>query len=54
VVALYVMALAVGTAFQFFFIPSQGITGALGGPEDRARNYSLLAVGFSVASFSAR
>jgi MFS family permease len=51
VAALYVMALVVGTAFQFFFIPAQGITGALGGPEDRARNYSLLAVGFSIASF---
>lgn len=49
--ALYVMAFAVGTAFQFFFVPTQGITGALGGPEDRARNYSLLAVGFSIASF---
>jgi len=32
-------------------VPTQGITGALGGPEDRARNYSLLAVGFSIASF---
>ena len=51
VVSLYAMALVVGTAFQFFFIPAQGITGALGGPEDRARNYSLLAVGFSIASF---
>jgi len=51
VAALYVMALVVGTAFQFFFVPVQGITGALGGPEDRARNYSLLAIGFSIASF---
>lgn len=51
IAALYVMALVVGTAFQFFFIPVQGITGALGGPEDRARNYSSLAIGFSVASF---
>jgi len=51
VIGLVVMALAVGTAFQFFFVPTQGITGALGGPEDRARNYSLLAVGFSIASF---
>lgn len=48
---LYVMVFAVGTAFQFFFIPVQGITGALGGPEDRARNYSMLAIGFSIASF---
>jgi len=51
VAALYVLSLAVGTAFQFFFVPTQGITGALGGPEARARNYSLLAVGFSIASF---
>jgi MFS family permease len=51
VIGLVAMALAVGTAFQFFFVPTQGITGALGGPEDRARNYSLLAVGFSIASF---
>jgi len=49
--ALYVMALVVGTAFQFYFVPVQGITGALGGPEDRARNYSILAIGFSIASF---
>jgi MFS family permease len=51
IVALYVMSIAVGTAFQFFFVPTQGITGALGRPEDRARNYSLLSVGFSIASF---
>ena len=49
--ALYLLALAVGTAFQFFFVPTQGITGTLGRPEDRARNYSLLAIGFSIASF---
>jgi MFS family permease len=48
---LYVLSLVVGTAFQFFFVPTQGITGALGRPEDRARNYSLLAIGFSIASF---
>jgi len=51
VIALCAMAILVGTAFQFFFVPTQGITGALGGPEDRARNYSLLSVGFSIASF---
>ena len=51
IVALCAMAILVGTAFQFFFVPTQGITGALGGPEDRARNYSLLALGFSIASF---
>src|SRR4030095_7519889 len=51
IVALCAMAVLVGTAFQFFVVPTQGITGALGGPEDRARNYSLLSIGFSVASF---
>ncbi|MCC7487487.1 MAG: MFS transporter [Burkholderiales bacterium] len=50
-VALCAMAILVGTAFQFFFVPTQGITGALGQPEERARNYSLLALGFSIASF---
>jgi MFS family permease len=52
VTALCAMAMLVGTAFQFFFVPTQGITGALGGPGDRARNYSLLAIGFSIASFA--
>ena len=51
IVALCAMAILMGAAFQFFFVPTQGITGALGGPEDRARNYSLLALGFSIASF---
>jgi len=51
IIALIAMAILVSTAFQFFFVPTQGITGALGRPEDRARNYSLLAIGFSIASF---
>jgi predicted MFS family arabinose efflux permease len=51
VTALCVMAIVVGTSFQFFFVPTQGITGGLGGAGERARNYSLLAVGFSIASF---
>ncbi len=51
VIPLIVMATLIGTSFQFFFVPTQGITGALGGPEDRARNYSRLAIGFSIASF---
>ena len=51
VIGLCVMAVVVGTSFQFFFVPTQGITGGLGGAGERARNYSLLAVGFSIASF---
>ncbi len=36
---------------MFFFVAVQGLTGAVGSPEDRGRNYSLLSVGFSIASF---
>ena len=48
---LYFSALLLGTSSMFFFVAVQGITGAVGRPEDRARNYSLLSVGFSIASF---
>lgn len=48
---LYVTGLVLGFAFQFFFIAIQGTTGALGGPESRAHNYALLAMGFSAAAF---
>jgi predicted MFS family arabinose efflux permease len=49
---LYLAAAMMGISFQFFFVAAQGITGALGGPEQRARNYSILAVGFSLAAFA--
>jgi MFS family permease len=48
---LYVSVVILGTSFQFFFVAVQGTTGALGGPEDRARNYSIIAIGFSLAAF---
>lgn len=48
---LYVTALLLGSSFMFFFVAVQGITGAVGDPADRGRNYSLLSVGFSIASF---
>src|SRR5882757_8494676 len=48
---LYFTALLLGSSFMFFFVAVQGITGAVGDPEDRGRNYSLLSVGFSIASF---
>lgn len=47
---LYVAALLLGSSFMFFFVAVQGITGAVGEPADRGRNYSLLSVGFSIAS----
>jgi predicted MFS family arabinose efflux permease len=49
--ALYVTALLLGSSFMFFFVAVQGVTGAVGDEEDRGRNYSLLSVGFSIASF---
>lgn len=48
---LYFAALLLGSSSMFFFVAVQGITGAVGRPEDRGRNYSLLSVGFSIASF---
>jgi len=48
---LYFAALLLGSSFMFFFVAVQGVTGAVGSPEDRGRNYSLLSVGFSIASF---
>ena len=50
-VTMYCSALLLGTSFMFFFVAVQGVTGAVGTPEERGRNYSLLSVGFSIASF---
>ncbi len=50
--ALYISALLLGTSFHFFFVAVHGITGGVGGPENRARNYALVSLGFSAASFS--
>jgi MFS family permease len=48
---MYGAAFLLGICFMLFFVAAQGITGAIGRPEDRTRNYSLLAVGFSVSGF---
>lgn len=47
--ALYLSALLTGSAFHFFFVSVHGTTGGVGGPENRARNYSLVSLGFSAA-----
>lgn len=47
--ALYVSALLTGSAFHFFFVSVHGTAGGVGGPEHRARNYSLVSLGFSAA-----
>ncbi len=47
--SLYVSALLIGSSFHFFFVSVHGTTGGVGGPENRARNYSLVSLGFSAA-----
>ena len=48
---MYGTAFLLGLSFMLFFVAAQGVTGAIGKPEDRTRNYSLLSVGFSVSGF---
>ena len=49
--ALFVSAAIVGVSFMSFQISAQKATGGLGGPADRARNFSLLAMGYSISGF---
>ena len=49
ITALYVSALLIGSSFHFFFVSVHGTSGGVGGPENRARNYSLVSLGFSAA-----
>jgi predicted MFS family arabinose efflux permease len=48
---LYVMAVLLGTSFQFFFVAVHGTAGAIGGSEHRVRNYTAISIGFSLAAF---
>ena len=48
---LYVAAFMLGTSFQFFFVAVHGTAGAIGGSENRVRNYTAISIGFSIASF---
>jgi len=48
---LYVVALLLGLSHQLFLIPLEATVGGIGGPEQRARNYAILTMGWSLASF---
>ena len=48
---LFITAFLIGTSFHFFFVTVTGITGGIGGEENRVRNYALVSLGFSGASF---
>jgi MFS family permease len=49
--ALFGSALLLGVGFMAFQIAAQKTTGELGGSATRARNFSLLALGYSVSGF---
>jgi len=49
--ALFGSAMLIGFGFMAFQIAAQNVTGELGGPEVRARNFGLLALGYSVSGF---
>lgn len=49
--ALFIVAIIVGTFYNFFFIAQQRLVGEYGRPEDRVANFSRVGLGFSAASF---
>jgi MFS family permease len=50
--ALFATTALVGVSFMLFQVAAQNATGALGAPEERAKNFSLLALGYSVSGFA--
>jgi len=48
---LYVTAMVVGTGFMVYHVALNNVVGAIGGPADRAANFSWLALGFSAGGF---
>lgn len=48
---LVAVSLLAGTSFVFFNVSVQNVTGGIGRPENRARNFSILAIGYSVSAF---
>lgn len=49
---LYVTASVIGLAFMALQLGTQTLAGAIAKPEERARNFSLLSLGFACANFS--
>jgi len=50
-ITLYFSAVVLGTSFQLFFVAVHGTAGAIGGAENRVRNYTAISIGFSLAAF---
>jgi MFS family permease len=49
--ALFVVAFLAGAGFVFFNVSVQNLTGGYGRPEQRARNFSMLSIGYSISTF---
>lgn len=49
--ALFAIPTMMGAAFVFFNVAIQNLAGGYGRPEDRARNFGILTIGYSVSSF---
>jgi len=48
---LYFTTSLIGVSFMFFQVATQNATGDFGGPTERAKNFSLLAMGYSISGF---
>jgi MFS family permease len=51
IVPLYVATSVIGVSFMLFQLSMQNATGAFGPPAERAKNFSLLALGYSISLF---
>ena len=51
IVPLYVATSVIGVSFMLFQLSMQNATGAFGPPSERAKNFSLLALGYSISLF---
>ena len=49
--SLYVASVLIGSGFMLYQVAAQHIVGYIGKPEDRAVNFSVSALGFSVSGF---
>jgi MFS family permease len=49
--ALFATAILTGTGFMFFNVSIQTLTGGLGGQQQRARNFAILSIGYSISTF---
>jgi MFS family permease len=48
---LFAVSILMGTGFVFFNVSIQNLAGGFGPPDQRARNFALLAIGYSISAF---